>query len=96
MQTHEEHCTMNPQRKCRMCDNSYPNIPNLLAAIASDQKEYGGSKIPKTIDAADGCPACILSAIRQYNKGKKYKDHFCCYEDAVAEMRRDRDGDDRE
>lgn len=64
MAKHEKHCTMNPERSCRMCDVANGNqapIKELIAAVGHGRKE--GLENVRT--AAEGCPACILAAIRQ-------------------------------
>lgn len=59
MRTHEQHCTSNPERKCRMCaladretlsiDENHKLVLEKGFAIASKEM----------------CPACLLAAIRQ-------------------------------
>jgi len=84
LEQHEQHCTMNPHRECRMCDKGdtteyltealsvLPNpknyeVNNLLGGIDYKQEFY--ERIPKDIQAVkemmDGCPACVLAAMRQ-------------------------------
>lgn len=64
MNIHEKHCTRNPNRKCRMCDfgrlKQQP-IQDLIKALGSGDNEG----FEKLSNLADGCPACILSAINQ-------------------------------
>ena len=46
MRTHEKHCTMNPERHCRMCDfmeESQPEMSDLLAMFP-DESEYVSTK----------------------------------------------------
>lgn len=60
MVRHERGCTLNPHRACGVCKNSEPDIVALSGvALTGD--------IAKLLDAADGCPACVLAAIRQAN-----------------------------
>lgn len=60
MLRHERGCTLNPKRACGVCKNSEPDIAAMSSiALAGD--------IAKLLDAADGCPACVLAAIRQAN-----------------------------
>lgn len=58
--THEEHCTKNPNRRCRMCHwaklKTVPMVELINAANAG---------IEKLREAAQGCPACMLAGIRQ-------------------------------
>ena len=57
IRNHERHCTMNPNRQCRMCGGSQKPITELTDASLS-----GLDALRK---AANGCPACILAGIRQ-------------------------------
>lgn len=63
LRKHEAGCTNNPNRVCTMhkiaadCDPSL-SVENLKQALAE-----GG--FPFLESAADGCPACILSGLRQ-------------------------------
>lgn len=58
MVRHERGCTLNPKRACGVCKNSEPDIAAMASvALTGD--------ISKLLDAADGCPACVLAAIRQ-------------------------------
>jgi len=105
---HEEHCTMNPMRKCGFCE--YAGVDNVsiidsLKALKQDIIEY--KKIHPFIksttidtldwrgnhetlemmvcysvpinnlrDATDGCPACMLAAIRQSGMHKHIEFDF--------------------
>lgn len=57
MQTHERHCTMNPNRYCRMCNGRQKPIKELSNAANKGLTELRA--------VAYGCPACMLSGIRQ-------------------------------
>lgn len=58
MLRHERGCTLNPARSCGVCKNTEPDIKALSnIALSGD--------IARLSDAADGCPACMLAAIRQ-------------------------------
>ena len=69
MAIHEKHCTMNPNRECRMCDASQraygdavqQPIADLIAALGDGQK----TGMAALRELASSCPACILAAIRQ-------------------------------
>ena len=77
LQHHEERCTLNPHRICGYCkllDQEQPEIDDLLAILPSPEKHsgYGNAlyaaiedALPKLREAAGGCPACILAALRQ-------------------------------
>lgn len=83
MVRHEQHCTMNPARSCRVCKfvngTSGPGEDGLKALIAllptgdcpsfgDELNEYvdvANAAVTKLRGAADGCPACMLAALRQ-------------------------------
>jgi hypothetical protein len=65
MVKHEKHCTMNPNRICGFCKREeleQKPIAILIAAYDKDTLETTNN----LREAADGCPACMLSAIRQW------------------------------
>ena len=79
MRRHEERCTMNPQRKCGMCElieNDQLPIAELIATVDADEKScknvYDAPEPHNLRQAAGGCPACMLAAIRQH--GSAYVD----------------------
>lgn len=62
METHEKHCTNNPDRVCRV-HNSIIEIecqPTMDELKAAYQGGY-----PKLREVAHNCPACILAVMRQ-------------------------------
>jgi len=65
MRLHEKHCTLNPNRECRMCYFAFGSSTTPMAELleifgdGSDERYY---KLRKRIDE---CPACILATIRQ-------------------------------
>lgn len=64
MAKHERGCTLNPNRICGLCahrDFRAKPIADLLSAF-----ENGGWKAVGEL--TENCPACILAAIRQFNK----------------------------
>lgn len=77
IEQHEKHCTANPNRICRMCDELEVNqrpIAQLTALLPDippgeiDWEEIDvmmADALQKLRDAANGCPACMLAAIRQ-------------------------------
>ena len=78
MTKHEKRCTNNPNRDCGMCKMSeleQPNLVELIAIIKADldianveSDEYTNimnKVIKKLRSATEGCPACMLAAIRQ-------------------------------
>jgi len=61
--THEEHCTLNPNRKCRMCERQ--GIPDY---------EIGDKFTDEILDRMRDtikCPACMLAIIRKWIKDEK-------------------------
>lgn len=67
MKKHESGCTKNPNRICRMCAlmQEYTGIVQTPRASLLEIFESTGFKT--MADAANGCPACILSILRQFN-----------------------------
>ncbi len=66
MLLHEKHCTMNPNRECRMCGKlgqPQPKMTELIALLSG--KDTVAESLPKLRDAAGECPICILAALRQ-------------------------------
>ena len=81
MSRHEKHCTMNPDRYCRMCDllgHEQANIKDMLS-ILPDPKLFEDDSVewnnvlpeqteiamPKLRDITNNCPMCIMAALRQ-------------------------------
>ena len=69
---HERHCTMNPQRICRMCaavGEKQTPIAELKDALwngpVTDYYGVTQTGIEPLRIAAHNCPACILAALRQ-------------------------------
>jgi hypothetical protein len=78
MAKHERGCTMNPDRVCGLCEYAIPSlqqkpIADLVACLAceDDDLEAGMAKLR---DLAQGCPGCILAAIRQSKIRDRYYD----------------------
>lgn len=83
MRSHEQHCTANPNRICRMCrllDNApieVSNLKSLLPQVKLDDEDWLNyenvqklkdqvvAAFPNLRKAAENCPSCILSALRQ-------------------------------
>ena len=66
---HEQTCTANPNRACRMCGTESPNMEALVsrlttAQLAIDLNPWHG-RMKALREATEDCPACILAAIRQ-------------------------------
>lgn len=68
MKRHESGCTANPGRVCRMCamlaDEGGPDPAPQRDELIKIMDEQGFKAM---CDAANGCPACILSALRTKN-----------------------------
>ena len=79
MKSHEKHCTANPNRSCRMCDAlqvTQKPIEELKEELRRITKKFSEESIfmnmainAKAINEfrkfTNGCPACMLAAIRQ-------------------------------
>ena len=80
MRTHEERCTLNPERKCGVCamlEEEQPTMAALLepfAGIKAVEDEYGNlcfdeaaldAGLAQARKVSNNCPACIMAAIRQ-------------------------------
>lgn len=87
MAKHEKHCTLNPDRACRVCNllGSAPDLQELIrmlpdptaynsnTTIAHSGEESEHSKLVAQLDqiypafreVAQGCPACMMAALRQ-------------------------------
>lgn len=70
MQKHEDHCTMNPRRRCGMCeadpggDMVTKPMEDLITALLCQGNDYEkGLEVLREVTG--NCPACILAAIRQ-------------------------------
>ncbi len=64
MARHEKHCTLNPQRVCRVCKETgleEQDMATLIAALGTG--DAAGVKALESL--AERCPACMLAAIRQ-------------------------------
>ena len=66
MRRHERGCTLNPQRECGMCkmqaDSFEPAPPRDDLVRVMDERGFNAM-----CEAANNCPACILSALRTKN-----------------------------
>lgn len=72
MGIHIKHCTMNPDRHCRMCeamDEIQPKMEDLIAIFGDNTLKEILNDDGKILDdlrqVAGNCPACMLAAIRQ-------------------------------
>lgn len=79
MKSHEKHCTANPNRICGMCDVlqvTQKSIEELKKELRKIVKKFSEKSIFMNMatnekatdefrDFTNGCPACMLAAIRQ-------------------------------
>lgn len=91
MSRHEKHCTLNPERECRLhkLGDCKPEPLSVLIQSARD-----GDTWQLIMDQADGCPACTLAALRLGGR-KEFK--FNYNEEAnhfLAEINRKMEEDD--
>lgn len=77
--SHERSCTANPNRVCAMhkhCDGQQKPVEELTAVLLAHRGAKEATEWAKAVEelreAADGCPACMLAAIRQ--SGLQYKE----------------------
>lgn len=104
MKNHEAACTMNPNRVCKMCrpDMLQATMPELIDALKRDlgrRDAAGETDNPLDLDnyeteltaAANGCPACILAAIRQSDVYVQFG-----YKDAVERFWKEHADDEAE
>ena len=78
MRKHEKHCTMNPDRSCRMCDVAGTgglSVSEMVSKLTEFLKKHTPSLqealntnpeiLTEVRDIAEGCPACMMAIIRQ-------------------------------
>lgn len=68
MAKHELHCTGNPNRKCRMCDiigEPQVLLQQLVNTLNGCSYENEKDKLQDLRRKSNGCPACMLAAIRR-------------------------------
>lgn len=69
MKKHEKSCTANPNRICGFC--GFPtDVKSLVSALGDGDNEG----VKRLREEAEGCPACMLSAIRQSGLQRAYVD----------------------
>jgi len=73
---HEKHCTLNPNRDCRMCDyfgtaNNIVDILNNIYDETQDSKLYPTAQ--KILEITDGCPQCTLTIMRLLKTQKRFE-----------------------
>ena len=101
IEQHERTCTLNPDRDCRWSFNGkeHPDF-DLGAAVAHlRERVEGGSRTPFTSadidwlhDECEGCPPCMLAALRQSGAVDYHYDdrsqRIFDYENEVTEYRK--------
>lgn len=65
MKNHETHCTLNPERKCRMCPHSSGSNGFPVSELIEILGDGCNHNFDELLSHVEGCPACILAAIRQ-------------------------------
>lgn len=68
MELHERICTLNPERECRWKLPDHPNGGYALAPLVAElisRRPLQQGDIDWLHDEVDGCPACMLAALRQ-------------------------------
>lgn len=88
MELHERHCTLNPDRYCRMCNEKrdYRSFVNSLRERFEVEENgenivWKGKEITlrEVKEFAEHCPACILTVIRLLQINKLYLPQFDKY-----------------
>ena len=99
---HESGCTLNPRRVCKWHEKVWKHSARVLARWVrlSAVDRYATKEIIDAIhDEVEGCPACMLSALRQ--SGVEYHcnpdgTELWAYEEEVKEFRQyEREEEDR-
>lgn len=62
MESHELGCTNNPNRVCGLCPRLEQEQPKLEDLIEN------AKQVDRLRKVAGGCPACMLTGVRHYNK----------------------------
>ena len=75
MAAHEKHCTLNPQRECRVCKHVRPrgtriNLSELVEMAKRETPTEAEAKAlaDELMDEAYQCPMCVYAAIRQADR----------------------------
>ena len=89
IEQHEKHCTMNPNRHCRMCEITHrvqvpieemkavlPAGPDPSDPEGCSQPQHLDTSIKKLREITGNCPACMLAALRQNGLAGWWGDHF--------------------
>lgn len=75
LKTHEAHCTLNPQRSCRLCGNKF-DYPDLVDKFKYTIEEGDWAdriyniKTEDLMNAVDDCPNCALTILRLFMRKK--------------------------
>lgn len=71
LKTHEAHCTLNPDRTCRLCKEKvdYRALVDKLP-FTTEEREWPGNhysvKSADLMDLAGNCPICALTVLRLF------------------------------
>jgi len=62
MESHEKHCTKNPDRSCRMCDQ----LGECVTPVPVMHDAMRANGMAGLREASNRCPACMLTAVRLF------------------------------
>ena len=70
---HEKHCTLNPNRHCRLCktERNYSALVETIKPLKDEIETFWSIKGEDLMDLADGCPICALTILRLFKKKHK-------------------------
>lgn len=79
MERHELHCTLNPERECgwvRQFSDHKPADVVTLAAQLAERETLTEGDLSWLESQTQGCPACMLAALRQSKLGSQQTQIF--------------------
>jgi hypothetical protein len=83
---HEEGCTANPARVCKLCkaaglEGNHNSVPDLVFIFKANETLPVVEQMKLLRESVEGCPACILATLRQAKVlGYKADGDFVNYE----------------
>ncbi len=88
IKNHEIHCTLNPERKCRLCARIHGSNGHDLKTLLSILGDGNNKSFENLWDHVEGCPACILATLRQSKyleiTDTVYSENHANYEKAMS------------
>ena len=84
IETHEKGCVMNPNRECGFCKNhgiTQTSLAGLIIVL-----EGSGDPDDNVLEAAHGCPMCVLATVMQSNAAQGFTDDEAYYFDYPAAL----------